>query len=68
MSDSTPAPQKPLKITEISYGKTLNIGEFESIHLRLTADVNADEDWKEVLQRLRVTIAKLEPRLREDRR
>lgn len=59
--------KKPLRISQVHYGKTVNIGDYESVRLELTADVGPEEDWKEVLQRLRTTIAKIEPRFKEDR-
>lgn len=66
MAEELPA-KKPLRITKVNYGKAVNIGDFESVRLELTADVGPDEDWREVLQRLRVTISKLEPRFKKDR-
>lgn len=65
MSDEPP--KKPLRISQVHYGKTVNIGDYESVRLELTADVGPEEDWKEVLQRLRVTISKMEPRFKQDR-
>lgn len=59
--------KRPLNISRISYGKTVNIGDFETVRLELTAEIAPDEDWREVLQRLRTTIAKMEPRFRQDR-
>jgi hypothetical protein len=59
--------EKPLKITKVNFGKTLNIGDFETVRLDLTAEVAEDENWHDVLQRLRVTIRKLEHRFRQDR-
>ena len=61
------APKAPLKITEVTFGKTINIGEYESIRIDLKAQVGPDEDWREVLQRLRVTVNKLDPHFRQDR-
>jgi len=59
--------KKPLRITKVNYGKTVNIGDYESVRLELTADVGPDEDWRDVLQRLRLTISKIEPRFKQDR-
>jgi hypothetical protein len=60
-------PKAPLKIIEVTYGKTINIGDYESVRIDLKAAVGPDEDWREVLQRLRVTVTKLDPRIRQDR-
>lgn len=59
--------KKPLRITKVNYGKTVNIGDYESVRLELAADVGPDEDWRDVLQRLRLTISKIEPRFKQDR-
>lgn len=43
----------PNKITSVSYGKTINIGNYESIRIDLTASVHKMENWQDVLTHLK---------------
>jgi hypothetical protein len=52
MPEETPKP-KPTAMTSVSYGLTVNIGNFQSVHFDLTAKVAPDEDWRDVLESLR---------------
>lgn len=40
-------------ITEITYGKTMNIGRYESVRLDLTARVPAGKSYADVLAKLK---------------
>lgn len=52
-------------ITEVSWGKTVNIGNFENVRLDLTARVNTGQDWKEVLRAIRHIVRDYETAIRE---
>lgn len=41
------------EITQVCWGKVVNIGNFETVRLELTAKVNAEQDWREVLRAVR---------------
>lgn len=49
-------PKKPLsgKIIQISYGLIVNIGNYETVRFDLTAQVAPDEDWRDVLDALKL--------------
>jgi len=44
---------KPIKLTQVSYGLTVNVGNYETVRFDLTAQVAPDEDWRDVLESLR---------------
>lgn len=44
---------KPIKLTQVSYGHTVNIGNYETVRFDLTAQVAPDENWRDVLESLR---------------
>lgn len=54
-----------IKITSVSYGRTLNIGNYETVRLDLTAEVADDQRWIDVLNELRRKLQLLEPKIRE---
>jgi hypothetical protein len=62
----TPNPPKPTKITQVSYGQTVNIGNFETVRFDLTAPVALDEDWRDVLESLRRKSRKLKERIQRE--
>ena len=49
----TPPKTKPTHITQVSYGMTVNIGNFETVRFDLTAQVAPDEDWRDILASLK---------------
>jgi hypothetical protein len=51
---------KQTRITAVSYGRTVNMGNYESVRFDLTAEVREDQDWYEVLDDLRKEALKLE--------
>ena len=55
-------------ITEVSWGKTVNIGNFETVRLDLTARVNEGQDWKEVLRAIRHIVRDYEAAIRSKQR
>lgn len=57
---------KPTKITQVSYGLTVNIGNYETVRFDLTAQVALDEDWRDVLDSLRRKSRKLKERIQSD--
>jgi hypothetical protein len=67
MADSQEAPKpKPTKITQVSYGMTVNTGNYETVRFDLTAQVAPDEDWRDVLDSLRRKSRKLKERIQTD--
>lgn len=65
MAEETPKP-KPTKITQVSYGMTVNTGNYETVRFDLTAQVAPDEDWRDVLDSLRRKSRKLKERIQND--
>jgi hypothetical protein len=65
MAEEAPKP-KPTKITEVSYGMTVNTGNYETVRFDLTAQVAPDEDWRDVLDSLRRKSRKLKERIQTD--
>jgi len=61
----TPKP-KPTKITQVSYGMTVNIGDYETVRFDLTACVAPDEDWRDVLESLRRKSRNLKQRIQKE--
>lgn len=51
-------------ITEVSWGKTVNMGNFETVRLDLTARVNDGQDWREVLRAIRHIVRDYEMAIR----
>lgn len=49
-----------LKITSVSYGRTVNVGKFESVRLDATADVQTGQTPAEVLETLQAFIGEQE--------
>jgi len=54
------------RITEISYGMTVNIGNYEAVRFDLKAEVTADDDWRDVLESLRRKSRKMRTRIIEE--
>lgn len=61
----TPTP-KPTKITQVSYGMTVNTGNYETVRFDLTASVAPDEDWRDILESLRRKSRKLKQRIQNE--
>ena len=53
-------------ITSVSYGRTINMGNYESVRIDLTACVPEGEDWHEVLEDLKGEMLKLEKRTKKE--
>jgi len=67
MAEETPAPKpKPTKLTQVSYGMTVNTGNYETVRFDLTAQVAPDEDWRDVLESLRRKSRKLKERIQSE--
>lgn len=65
--DPQEAPKpKPIKLTQVSYGMTVNIGNYENVRFDLTAQVAPDEDWRTVLESLRRKSLKLKERIQNE--
>jgi hypothetical protein len=52
-------------ITEVTWGKTINIGNFENVRLDLKARVNEGQDWREVLRAIRHLVRDYEIAIRK---
>jgi hypothetical protein len=46
-------------ITQVAYGRTINVGNYESVRIDLTARVTEDEEWQQVLAALKEKMRKL---------
>lgn len=69
MAENTPEQPpkpKPTKITSISYGMTVNTGNYETVRFDLTAQVAPDEDWRDVLESLRRKSRNIKQRIQQD--
>jgi len=65
MAEEAPKP-KPIKLTEVRYGMTVSLPNFENVRFDLTAQVGPDEDWRDVLESLRRKSRKLKERILEE--
>lgn len=64
MTDGQEKPKpKPAKLTSVSYGMTVNVGNYETVRFDLTAQVAEDEDWRDVLESLRRKSCRLKERI-----
>jgi len=65
MADQPQEAPKPrlTKINQVSYGRTVNIGNYETVRFDLTALVAPDEDWRDVMESLRRKARKLKERI-----
>ena len=41
-----------MKITEVSYGRVFNLGNYENVRIELTAAVNDGEETQDVIDKL----------------
>ena len=57
---------KPVKITEVCYGMTVSLPNYENIKFHFTAEVTPEEDWRDVLESLRRKARKLKVRINEE--
>jgi hypothetical protein len=55
------------QIIEVTWGKTVNLGNFENVRLDLKARVNTGQNWREVLAALRELVRREELREKETR-
>lgn len=54
-----------MNITEISFGRTIQIADYESAKLNLTASVSPGEDWRKVLANLKAIVLTEERAIRK---
>jgi hypothetical protein len=54
-----------MHITQVSYGKTINIGNYQSIRVEFTADIRVDESPKLALNELKRILEAAEVEIRE---
>lgn len=66
MADEAPKKKLPGQITQVSYGLTVNIGNYENVRFDLTAKVAEDESWKEVLDALRLRCDRIKKRVQAE--
>jgi len=57
-----------MKITEVSYRRIFNLGNYESVTVALTAVVNDGEDTQEVIDALAVEAVEWRKRKAQERR
>ena len=55
-------------VIQVAWGKTLNIGGYETVRLDITARVNEGEDWREVLRALKLLVREQEQIIRARQR
>lgn len=67
MSSVQPAEPKKVNISEVSFGMSVNIGNYESVRFDLTAPVEPDQDWRETMAVLRRRSEKLRRSILEER-
>ena len=58
--------QKPTRIIQVSYGMTVNTGNYENTRFDLVAEVAPDEDWRDVLDALKRKAARLKSQIQSD--
>lgn len=61
-----PKKKLPGKITQVAFGMTINIGNYETVRFDLTAQVAPDESWQEVLEAVKLRSQRIRKRLRHD--
>ena len=57
---------KPVRLTEVSYGMTVSLPNYENVRFSLTAVVSLDDDWRDVLESLRRKSRKLKERIQNE--
>jgi hypothetical protein len=65
MADEAQKP-KPARITQVSFGMTVNTGRYENVKFELTALVSDDEDWRDVMDSLNRRSEKLKSRIYDE--
>ena len=60
-----PAP-KTIKLTEVRYGMTVSLPNYENVRFDLAAEVGPDDDWREVLESLRRKGRNIRKRITEE--
>lgn len=55
-----------MKITKVSYGKTCNIGNYQSIRIEMESDVGLEEDHNDVLTYLKHCLGIAEEQVRTE--
>ena len=66
MTEHSPRKPRPTRITRVSYGLTVNVGNFETVRFDLTAQVADDEDWRDVLDSLKRKSARLKDQILDE--
>lgn len=57
---------RPTVITEVKYGMTVSLPQFENVKFELVASVAPDEDWRDVLESLRRKSNNLKARIQAE--
>lgn len=57
---------KKIKITSVSYGRTVSLEKFESARFDFTAEVGPDQTWSEVMAELRTECLKIERQVKKE--
>ena len=58
--------KKPTQITSVSFGMTVNIGNYENCRFDLTAKVAEDEDWRDVLDALKRKCSRIKDQIQSE--
>ena len=66
MPEPLPKKPRPTRITSVSYGLTVNVGNYETVRFDLTAQVADDEDWRDVLDSLKRKSARLKEQIQDE--
>jgi hypothetical protein len=64
--EAQPKKKIPGKVVRVSYGLTVNTGNFENVRFDLTAEVAEDEKWPDVMDGLRSRCDRIKKRLLSD--
>jgi len=55
-----------IKITQVTYGRTINVGDYETVRIDLSADVSEGQTYQEVLDALKLAMDKEESLTRKE--
>ena len=65
MAENAPK-KKPTRIIKVSYGMTVSLPQYENVKFELTAAVDSDDDWRDVLDSLKRKSANLKAQIQEE--
>jgi len=57
---------KPTRITQVEYGMSVNVGNYESVKFSLTAQVPEGDDWREVLAALMRKCSRIKAQVQDE--